>query len=130
MRFGLLRSEETAAAPYGVGAENERRGHGRAIDDAACGKQRQAGEAPADARKQRHGRRFGPIVPAGLRTLDDECVGAECGRLLGFGDAADLHPDLDPGLLQPFDMLRRRQRPEEDGERHLFLNEDGRHVHR
>ena len=56
-------------------------------------------------------------MPAGLRTLDDECVGAERGRLLGFGDAADLHPDLDSGLLQSFDMRRRRQRPEEDDER-------------
>ena len=123
--FGLLRSKETAAAPYGVGAENERGGHGRTVDDAACGKQRQAGKVPADARKERHGRRLGTIVPASLGTLDDECVGAECGRLLGFGDAADLHPDLDPGLFQPLDMLQRRQRPEEDGERHLFLNENG-----
>ena len=105
MRFGLLRSEETAAAPYGVGAENERGGHGRAVDDAACGKQRQAGEARADARKERHGRRLGAIVPAGLGPLDNECFGAERGRLLGFGNAADLHPDLDSGLLQPFDML-------------------------
>jgi hypothetical protein len=40
VRFGLLRSEETAAAPHGVSAENERCGHGRAVDDAACGKQR------------------------------------------------------------------------------------------
>jgi len=64
-------------------------------------------------------------VAAGLGTLDNERVGAESGRLFGFGDAADLHPDLDPGLLQPFNMLWRRQRPEKDGERDLLLNEDG-----
>ena len=56
--------------------------------------------------------------------MDDECVGAECSRLLGFGNAANLHPDLDSGVLQPRDMVQRRQGPEEDGERHLFLNED------
>jgi hypothetical protein len=37
----------------------------------------------------------------------------------------DLHPDLYPGPLQLLDMLYRGQRPEEDGKRHLFLNEDG-----
>src|SRR5947207_2037710 len=82
MRFGLLRSEEAAAAPDRVGTENERGGHGRAIDDAAGGKQRQIGEAAADARKQRHGRRLGPIVPAGLGPLDDERIGAKRDRLL------------------------------------------------
>ena len=64
-------------------------------------------------------------MPAGLGALDDECVGAERGCLLSLGDPADLHPDLDPGVLQPFDILQRRQRLEEDGERHLFLDEHG-----
>ena len=64
-------------------------------------------------------------MAAGLGTLDNERVGAESGRLFGFGDAADLHPDLDPGVLQPLDTVQRRQGPEKDRERHLFLNEDG-----
>jgi hypothetical protein len=36
-----------------------------------------------------------------------------------------LHPDLDPSLAQPFDTLSRGQRPEEDGKRCMFFNEDG-----
>jgi hypothetical protein len=64
-------------------------------------------------------------VPAGLGPLDDKRICAECDRLFGFVDAADLHPDLDPGALQPLDMACGRQRPEEDSERDLLLNEDG-----
>jgi hypothetical protein len=38
-------------------------------------------------------------VSAGLGALDDERVSTKCDRLFGFGDAADLHPNLDPGAL-------------------------------
>jgi hypothetical protein len=82
-------------------------------------------EHPRGIREERHGRRLGPVVAAGFGTLDDESIDAECDRLVGLVDTTDLHPNLASGLLQPFDMLSAWQRPEEDGECHLFLDKDG-----